>query len=671
MRTSHQRALASSAVTLCWAFSSAGWAAESAPKTLQQITIKGEAMEEANKSFTVNVVDREQLEERNVGDVLRAIEEVPGMTMSTGAYAQGGVASAFQIRGFSGGGHGSDAAVYIDGIPLNEGDSHTDGFADTNVLMPIEIGKLSVYKGPISPHYGNFARGGTLAFETRKGGEYQEVDAFIGSFNTVNAQAAIGGALGPIATNFAVQAYNSDGWRDHQEYTKTNASGRVAYKLNNKSEVALSMRSHNGNFNAPGYITEEQFNSGDEGREGRAPTAENDGGYKGFYTQRLDYNTMLSDTTKLLVFGYAVQEQFVRFAKFSYTPTGQREDYYNRDVMGVGASLNATSTVGGKPASWVAGVEYYDETTDNQRHPTVERVRQSTSRDRQLVNKTTSVFGQIDMALDPLFTPTLGLRYDMFDGNHLDRLTGEDLPMNDYSHFSPKLGVRSAVAKDWTLRASAANGYGLPDGTAKYEPGFNVDPVQYWQYEIGLGGIPAPKWFVDVTAFVLDSSDEIQQVGGETQNYGETRRNGVESEVRYAPWANVELLALLGVFDSEIKASPEPTSVGKSVRGVPKAIATLKASYAPRIGVGGTVAWRSTGEYYLTADNSHTYEGFDVVDVSAFYTFRADKNRSMKWYAQVNNALDETYAEAVWYGDTKNYAPAAPRSIGTGLTMKF
>ncbi|WP_319381529.1 TonB-dependent receptor [Thiomicrorhabdus sp.] len=645
--------------------------AEPKVKVLKEITVKGEAMEESNQSFTVNIVDRSQIEERNsTDDVLRLIEDAPGMTMSTGAYAAGGIASAFEIRGFSGGGHGSDAAVYIDGIPLNEGDSHADGFADTNILIPIEVEKLSIYKGPVSPLFGNFARGGTLAFDTRKGGSYQEADVFAGSFNTFNAQAALGGSIGDFSTNFAVQAYNSDGFRDNQEYVKSTVSGRVGYKIDDDSEVVFSLRGHNGKFNSPGYIEESQYNSSD--RYKQAPTGENDGGNKGYYSQRIDYNTMLNNQVKLLMFGYAVQEDFVRFAKFSYTASGQREDNYHRDVYGFGTSLNGQTTVQGKPASWVAGVEYYDETTGNARYDTSDRVRTGTQWERRLSSQTTSAFAQMDIAYDELFIPTFGFRYDMFDGNSLDKLTSAKSSMNDYSHFSPKLGVRSNLSENWQLRASAANGYALPDGTEKYDATIDVNPVEYWQYEIGISGTPAPKWFVDLAAFVLDSTGEYQTIGGNVVNYGETRRTGLEGEIHFNPVSHVELSALIGLFDSEILKSDTAANVGKSVTNVPKHVATFKASYAPPVGLGGSVTWRSIGEYYLTGDNSQTYGGFNVVDLTAFYNIKGSESiGNMKLYARVNNVFDEVYSEAAWYGATTNYAPAAPRNLGVGVTMKF
>ena len=141
---------------------------------------------------------------------------------------------------------------------------------------------------------------------------------------------------------------------------------------------------------------------------------------------------------------------------------------------------------------------------------------------------------------------------------------------------------------------------------------------------------------------------------------------------------------MLGLFDSKITKVDDDSSTdevdestfrGKAVTSVPEYMTTLKASYTPPTGLGGSVTWRSIGEYYISGNNNHSYEGFDVVDMTAFYTVKGDgKDGSMKLYAQINNVLDETYAEAVWYSDddeTANYAPAAGRNFGIGLTMKY
>lgn len=635
-------------------------------KTLETITVTGEAMDQSNKSFTVNTVYRDQLEEGNHSDVLRAIEETAGVTMSAGAYAQGGVASAFQVRGFAGGGHGSDAAIYIDGISLNEGGSHGDGYADTNVIMPIELETISVYKGPVSPLYGNFARAGTLAFETRKGGQYHDVDLFIGAYDTVNAQMAMGQKIDSVSTNFAIQAYDTRGYREHQEYTKINATGRIAFDINADSKIALSVRRHSGHFNSPGYITEAQFSGSESERKGRAPTAEDDGGSRNFTSYRVDYNAMVSESIKLLAYGYSVDQDSVRFAKFSYTEDGQTERIYSRGGTALGASLNGDSTLLGKATSWVLGVEYLDETTDAARYNSKNRVRGGVTQNQKLTTETTSLFSQLDIALTDKLTSTLGLRYDSFDGSALDKTVNTSSPMENYSHFSPKLGLRYSLSDNWQVRASAANGFALPSGEAKYDASIQVDPVDYMQYEVGINGSPAEKWKLDLAAFTLDSSGEYQQIAGETVNFGETRRTGVEAELRYNLVSYLEFIGLLGVFDSEIQKGE---NLGKAVTNVPEHTATFKTSYTPPTGLGGTLAWRSTGQYYLTGDNSQSYEGFDVVDLTVFYNL--DKGSNMKLYAEVNNVLDETYAESVFYGEDANYAPASGRNIGAGMTIKW
>lgn len=141
----------------------------------------------------------------------------------------------------------------------------------------------------------------------------------------------------------------------------------------------------------------------------------------------------------------------------------------------------------------------------------------------------------------------------------------------------------------------------------------------------------------------------------------------MEAEVRYTPVSYLELAGLLGLFDSEIQKGD---NIGKAVTSVPEYTATLKASYTPPAGLGGIVALRSTGEYFITADNSQTYEGFDVLDLTVFYNINAEDG-NLKLYAQVTNLLDKAYAEAVWYGDTANYAPASGRNFGVGLTMQW
>ena len=84
------------------------------------------------------------------------------------------------------------------------------------------------------------------------------------------------------------------------------------------------------------------------------------------------------------------------------------------------------------------------------------------------------------------------------------------------------------------------------------------------------------------------------------------------------------------------------------------------------------MSWHQVGEYFLTDDNSQSYEGYGVTNAGVFYNARFDRGRSLRWYMDVNNLTDKTYAEAVWFGfNTKNYAPAPPANLTRGITLKY
>jgi outer membrane receptor protein involved in Fe transport len=475
------------------------------PFILDNITVKGQAMSVSDRSTTVNVIGLEQFEAfrlRNPDDILK---EIPGVEI--GNYNMGGVANTFSLRGFKGAGHGGDGAVFLDGIPLNEGESHADGYADMNVIIPLELERVEVYKGPSSALFGNFAKGGTVSFYTRKTGSYNQSKIDYGSYNTVNVQGAFGSTFGDaLQNNTAVQLYRTDGYQDNQEWLKGNFSTKFTYDVTEDLDVGISFRFHGSEWDGPGYIPKAQFDDETWAKK-QAENAEDDGGEKEFYAQRLDVGYTLSDDLRLLAWAYATQQDFTRFAKFGYEPGGQTERNYDRSVYGMGTSLNFNGELASHTVSGVVGLEYYDEETDWLRWDTSNRVRSARTEDRMFNIQTLSLFGEADMELSRYFRPHLGLRYDNFDGNYKNSDPGMDAfdhDMQDYDHLSPKIGFRSQVLNSLDLRLSYTEGFQLPDGDAKYDPAINVDPVKVKQYETGFTLTPyIPQVEFNVFAFKL------------------------------------------------------------------------------------------------------------------------------------------------------------------------
>lgn len=649
--------------------------------SLSEIYVRGEALNRENNTITVDIIGQEEIQSLIIEQPLRLIEQVPGVDLV--AYRQGGVADQFSIRGFGGGGHAGEAGVEIDGISLNEAEGHSDGYADLNVLIPLNLKSMKVYKGPSSVLFGRFAQGGTLALETRKGGNYQDVSVTGGSFNTFDAQVAIGKGIPlgasdhQLQTNLAFQLFRTDGYSENSETLRGNLTGRFSYDLSDKTDIALSLRGHSSEWNAPGYISETQFED-DDRRNLQDPNGENDGGNKQFYTQRLDLNHSFSDNLRLLVFGYAVQQEFTRFAKFGFQPGGQSERFNTRDVYASGASLNGYNELSGISVNWIAGLEFYSEQTERMRWATEDRVRQGQTQDRLFTIQSVSAYAQGEFAISPYFRPSVGLRYDTYFGSFEANDPGQtavDDQIGGLYNVSPKVGVRSTLYEGLDLRASVSNGFSLPNSALKYEAGLDLGPVQLWQYEIGATYLPNHWLELDVAGFILNSSNEIvENPPGSLEffNAGETRRTGLESKIALTPLPGLRLAGTFSYIETEITNNPEDNLEGKGLTGVPQTIGTLDISYVTSSGLGSRFRFRDVGRYFISPDNEASYEGYTVSHLSFFYNFNKQSSREGRIFMEIQNLFNARYAESVFGSvDARSFAPAPLRNYSVGVRYGF
>jgi len=648
---------------------------------LSEIYIVGAALNPANRTVTVNEIDQSAIQTLNVDQPVRILEQIPGVDLA--AYSQGGVADQFSIRGFGGGGHEGQAGVQIDGVSLNEAEGHSDGYADLNILIPLNLESVRVYKGPSSALYGRFAEGGTLAMETRKGGNYQNFSISGGSFNTLNAQYVLGKEIPlektdqKLLTNLGFQLFQSDGYADNSDQLRGNVTGRIGYLISDKTDVALSLRAHSSVWDAAGYISLEQVEDEDL-RTQQAPNGENDGGEKEFYSQRIDINHTFNENLRMLVFGYAVQQDFTRFAKFGTAPGGQTERFNTRNVFAAGANLNGRSQLGTIGVDWIAGTEYYSESTDRNRWQTSNRVRGDLFLDRQFDVQTASLFGQGEFNFSKYLRASIGLRYDQYFGSFTNSdpdITPFSLDMSSLSNVSPKIGLRSTVAEGLDIRASVSQGFTLPNSTLKYEPDSNLDPSVLWQYELG-GRYTGLKWLtVDVVGWTLNTTNEIFENppgSGDFVNIGETARRGIESEVIITPVSGLNIRGTYSYTDTEIQNNPDQELEGKKIPNVPESIATFDVSYALQNGLGARVLFRDVGSYFTNSANTASYEGYSVTNLFLFYNFNHQSANQGRLFVEVRNVFNSIYSEVAFGGPgSQILTPAPTRNFMAGVTFNF
>jgi iron complex outermembrane recepter protein len=643
---------------------------------MAEVVVKGQMLRPEETAYTATVLVNEQIRLQSPSDIDELFRSVPGMAVRD--LQLGSVANSIVIRGFGGGGHGGDLGAVIDGIPLNEAMSHADGYVDLNAIVPLEIDTFAVFKGPVSALYGNYNRGGLINVQTRKGGEYAETDISLGSFETMDLQAAYGGELGASQQlNLAGRVFRTDSYRPQSDTRRSTFAGRWATDVTPALQLALSTRYLDSESSSASYLTLAQFQSDLRSID---PRVMNDGAEKELLTVRADVNYQISDDLKLLTFGYTTRQDFTRWFTRPINPSTwrQREETYDRTVYGAGSSLNGSLAPASTKINYVAGVEIFRESTDFMFFDGLDRrLRTAPAQsDRETRLNSVSAFAEVEADLHPLARAYVGLRADRFTGGcrRLGPETGSDPcgALNDASHVSPKLGLHSKVAEWLTLRASWSEGFALANGFVKYAIGGQpLDENVFRQTEIGLHLTAAESLEFDVAAYRLRSTGEVRTVSpGVYENFGATVREGIEASARWKPSELFQLSAAYGLAESEVEENGDTRLLGLSVPGVPDKTANIEATFSPIANWSFNAAWSYVGEYEVDALNTVQAASYGLLDLGLAYTRNGD--RSYRVYARVDNVTGHEYATSVsLIGGQQLFAPGSPRAVRAGIQFNF
>src|SRR5260221_2333314 len=127
----------------------------------ETIEIVDTAPAESASSVPITLDDLRYRSRTQVSDLLR---NVPGLMVSQ--HAGGGKSDQYFIRGFDAD-HGTDIAIYADGVPVNmPSHGHGQGYADTHFLIPETIDQVDVHKGPYAARFGDFYTAGAMELQT-------------------------------------------------------------------------------------------------------------------------------------------------------------------------------------------------------------------------------------------------------------------------------------------------------------------------------------------------------------------------------------------------------------------------------------------------------------------------------------------------------------------------
>ena len=203
---------------------------------------------------------------RGVTNSQEVLRIVPGLFI--GQHQGGGKAEQIFLRGFDCD-HGTDIALFADGIPVNlVSHAHGQGYADSHFIIPETIGDVIFKKGPYYAERGDLCTSGFVNFNTRnsldtnvvrlEGGMFNTYRA-LGMFNLLNKEQKRKGQSWYVASEYR---YTDAYFDNPQHFNRFNAFTKYNGKISKSSNLAFSASHLWSKWNASGQIPTEAVDKG-------------------------------------------------------------------------------------------------------------------------------------------------------------------------------------------------------------------------------------------------------------------------------------------------------------------------------------------------------------------------------------------------------------------------
>ena len=699
-----QTIAAVAASTLCnsWVYS----------QTLDEVVISATRSEQ--RSFdapaAISVVDRETIQ--NAGpqiNLSESLNRVPGLTiLNRQNYAQDlqlsirgfGARSPFGIRGIR---------LLIDGIPATTPDGQGQG---SSISLP-STERIEVLRGPLALMYGN-SSGGVIQAFTRDAPEVPEftAQAYTGSFDMRRTAWQYAGRIGDYGLVADYSTFDTNGFRDNSQTKRTQFNGKLSFNPNDQTQVNVVFNQFDMPLaQDPLGLTATQLASNPRqagtnavNASVRKITSQNQFGSSATYTLDADRSV----TARAY---YGVRENLQYQANSAWVGL-------NRDYYGAGLQYNEKTSLAGRPVQLVAGYDYDYSTERRQGGDATkgQKIPGDLNRNEDNRSQNSDFFAQATTLATDHISVVTGLRSSTVHLSSQD-YTQPSPSIQDgsvtYRASSPVVGLTYHATDNLNLYANYGQGFETPTlaevayidnagrtPTAKFNPTLRAASSQH--YEIGAKWLPSNTSRVDLTAYQIDSRDEIVVAYGGSgptsyKNVPGTQRRGLELSANN--WLTPHVSALLSSSwidatftqsypnNANTAATGNTVAAGNKMPGIPQHFVFSELLWASQAMGGGRRAAMlgtraglelvSAGRLY--ANDTNVYNGVSA-SAPGYNAFNAKVsqgwalgNNLLTAYARVDNLADKRYVGSVIVNQSSGqfYEPAPGRNWTLGLRFSM
>lgn len=600
------------------------------------------------KGDSLNRIDRKTMESQNKMDVSRALNLLPGVTLTASGPRNESMVS---VRGFD----LRQVPVYMDGIPVYV---PYDGYVDLARFTTFDLAKIDVSKGFSSIIYGPNSLGGAINLVSRKPSKKFEFDGAVGLIDTDGQKSNlnIGSHLGKfyvqggfsyldrksyqMSKDFVPMKNEDGGARDNSYRTDKKASIKIGWTPSKNSEYALGYINQQGEKGNPVYAGSDVKNSLlAKPRYWQWPTWDKESIYfisnthlddKNSFKTRLYYdkfkNLLISyddATYSTITKPYAFQSFYDDYTyggnveyETKFIPKNDlkfavqfKEDIHREHNVGEPVRRFDDQTI-------TIGLEDIYKVTDN--FTVIPGVSYNSRENKQAqdYNSTTKVISDYsDAGKSDAINAQIGLFYQLTDAQKLGATVSQK--------------TRFATIKD---RYSYGMGTAIPNPDLKpetalnYELNYNVQFFDKINFETAL-------FYSSLTDAILSVSN-VQPGKSQMQNFGEAEYKGIEAQLSYMPIqtlnisANYTYLERKNITDSTIHFTNVPNT---------KVIGTVEYSPLKLLKLIANTEFNSS--------RYSTSYGTTVPDYTLLNGFVSSKfSKYLSVDAGVNNIFDRNYS---------------------------
>ncbi|MDP9186747.1 MAG: TonB-dependent receptor [Verrucomicrobiota bacterium] len=585
---------------------------------------------------SVSVIDSEDIDHKQIERVSDALREVPGLAVvQTGTPGQ--LTSVF-MRGLP----SQDMQVLLDGIPINQGLAGQFDFAN---LTTDNIDRIEVARGPQSTIYGPRALAGVVQIFTKQGTGTPGVTLSEegGTYDTFRETLASDGKIGQFDYSIGASRLDTDNARPNNQYRNTAGIADVGWSPNEQLRIG-------------GMFAYALSDTGDPNVFAAPRPLDNLLTEKWFIAPHIDYQPFDWWTHKFIL---------------DYDHERQVNDPNQDGFVGPTRALFERTTVDYqndlRPTSWLTLTSgfFYSRLNAGQERPFILQI--FGPQPTFVSDHTQETAGFLQATLTPI--------------HNLIFVTGGRI--DHFNQFGDVWTYRIAGSykidkTDTTLHSSIATGFSPPSSQDKiFGMNFGLRPEKDLGWDVGFEQkVWDRRVTIDATYFHNDLSNVIGFNGQfQTLNLGAAETQGVETELRAMPIANLTLTASYTYLEAQ-KTSAADISQPQGARlpRRPRNEVYVSGSYLWCKKLRTTVAakWVNAREEINFGAANFDIEDYNFVNFAAEYEI----NPHFSIFGRIDNLTNEHYSEVhqlVFVGSrtVDSGFPNLGRGLYGGVKLRF